>query len=35
MSQGTITLGSPLAPGASIDMRWLLGIQQVAVSSSM
>ena len=28
MSAGTITLGTPLANGASIDVRFLLGIQQ-------
>ena len=28
MSAGTITLGTPLANGASIDIRFLLGIQQ-------
>src|SRR5262245_2718429 len=28
MSDGTITLGTPLANGASIDVRFLLGIQQ-------
>jgi hypothetical protein len=28
MLNGTITLGTPLANGASIDVRWLLGIQQ-------
>jgi hypothetical protein len=27
-SAGTITLGSPLANGASINLRFLLGIQQ-------
>jgi hypothetical protein len=27
-SAGTITLGTPLAPGASINLRFLLGIQQ-------
>jgi hypothetical protein len=27
-SAGTITLGTPLAPGASIDVRFLMGIQQ-------
>jgi hypothetical protein len=27
-SSGTITLGTPLAPGASINVRFLLGIQQ-------
>jgi hypothetical protein len=31
MSQGTITLGTPLAPGATIDMRWLLGVQQTGL----
>jgi hypothetical protein len=28
MSSGTVTLGTPLANGASIDVRFLLGIQQ-------
>lgn len=28
MSSGTITLATPLANGASLDTRWLLGIQQ-------
>jgi len=28
MSAGTVTLGTPLANGASIDLRFLLGIQQ-------
>jgi hypothetical protein len=28
MSSGTITLGTPLANGASLDVRYLLGIQQ-------
>lgn len=28
MSSGTITLGTPLADGASLDVRFLLGIQQ-------
>jgi len=28
MSAGTVTLGTPLANGATIDMRFLLGIQQ-------
>jgi hypothetical protein len=28
LSAGTITLGTPLANGASIDLRFLLGIQQ-------
>jgi hypothetical protein len=27
-SGGTITLGTPLAPGASVNLRFLLGIQQ-------
>jgi hypothetical protein len=27
-SAGTITLGTPLAPGASINVRFLVGIQQ-------
>jgi hypothetical protein len=31
MSQGSVTLGTPLAPGASIDMRWLLGVQQPGI----
>jgi hypothetical protein len=28
MSSGTVTLGTPLANGASINVRFLLGIQQ-------
>jgi hypothetical protein len=28
LSSGTVTLATPLANGASIDVRWLLGIQQ-------
>jgi len=28
LSSGTVTLGTPLANGATIDIRWLLGIQQ-------
>ena len=28
MSSGTVTLATPLANGASLDVRWLLGIQQ-------
>jgi hypothetical protein len=28
MSAGTITLATPLANGASVDVRFLLGIQQ-------
>jgi hypothetical protein len=28
MSAGTVTLATPLANGASIDVRWLLGLQQ-------
>jgi hypothetical protein len=28
LNAGTITLGTPLANGASIDLRFLLGIQQ-------
>jgi hypothetical protein len=28
MSAGTVTLGTPVANGASIDLRFLLGIQQ-------
>jgi MYXO-CTERM domain-containing protein len=28
MSAGTVTLATPLAPGASIDVRFLLGLQQ-------
>ena len=28
MSAGTITLGAPLAPGASINLQFLLGVQQ-------
>jgi hypothetical protein len=28
MSSGTVTLATPLANGASLDLRWLLGIQQ-------
>jgi hypothetical protein len=28
MSAGTVTLATPLANGASIDVRFLLGIQQ-------
>jgi hypothetical protein len=28
MSAGTITLGTPLAPGASINLQFLLGVQQ-------
>ena len=28
MSAGTITLGTPLLSGASIDVQFLLGIQQ-------
>jgi len=28
MSSGTVTLGTPLANGASLDVRFLLGIQQ-------
>ncbi len=28
LSSGTITLGTPLAPGASINLRFLLGLQQ-------
>jgi hypothetical protein len=28
MSSGTVTLATPLANGATLDVRWLLGIQQ-------
>jgi hypothetical protein len=28
MSAGTVTLGSPLAVGASINLQFLLGVQQ-------
>jgi hypothetical protein len=28
MSAGTVTLATPLANGASLDVRFLLGIQQ-------
>jgi Lamin Tail Domain len=28
MSSGTVTLATPLANGASLDLRWLLGLQQ-------
>lgn len=28
LSVGVITLGTPLAPGASVNVQWLLGIQQ-------
>ena len=28
LSAGTITLATPLAPGASVNIQWLLGIQQ-------
>jgi hypothetical protein len=28
MSAGTITLGTPLAPGASVNLQFLLGVQQ-------
>jgi hypothetical protein len=28
MSAGTVTLATPLANGATIDLRFLLGIQQ-------
>jgi hypothetical protein len=28
MSSGTVTLATPLANGASLDLRFLLGIQQ-------
>jgi hypothetical protein len=28
MSAGTITLGTPLAPGTSVNVRFLLGLQQ-------
>ncbi len=28
MSAGTITLATPLAPGASINLQFLLGVQQ-------
>lgn len=28
MSSGTVTLGTPLAAGGTIDLRFLLGIQQ-------
>ena len=28
LSSGTVTLATPLANGATLDMRWLLGIQQ-------
>ena len=28
MSAGTVTLGTPLANGASINLQFLLGIQQ-------
>ena len=28
LSAGVITLAAPLAPGATIDVQWLLGIQQ-------
>jgi len=28
MSSGTVTLATPLANGASLDVRFLLGIQQ-------
>jgi len=28
LSAGTVTLAAPLAPGATIDVQWLLGVQQ-------
>ena len=28
MAAGTVTTGSPIAPGASINLRFLLGVQQ-------
>jgi hypothetical protein len=28
LSAGTVTLASPLAPGATIDVQWMLGLQQ-------
>jgi hypothetical protein len=28
ISAGTVTLGTPLAPGASINVRFLLGVKQ-------
>lgn len=31
MSAGTVTLGSPIPPGGTIDIRWLLGIQQTGL----
>jgi hypothetical protein len=31
LSSGTITLGTPLANGASLNLRFLLGIQQTGV----
>ena len=31
LSAGTVTLGTPLANGASIDLRFLLGIQQTGI----
>jgi subtilisin-like proprotein convertase family protein len=32
LSAGTVTLGTPLAAGASVDLRFLLGIQQTGVA---
>ncbi len=32
LSVGTVTLGTPLAAGASVDVRFLLGIQQTGVA---
>ena len=31
LSAGTITLGAPLAPGATINIQWLLGVQQTGL----
>jgi hypothetical protein len=31
MAVGTITLGTPLPNGASVNIRWLLGIQQTGI----
>jgi hypothetical protein len=28
MSSGTVTLATPLANGATLDVRWLVGVQQ-------
>ena len=34
MSAGAVSLGTPLAPGASIDVRLLFGIQQTGIDSA-